>query len=146
MAVHCWSKSNRLLSLLSSKRGDLKRGGSVVTEFTISFEGTSVAQANADAQSLETQINRAAPEVETTVRRTDPNAQDFGASLVLVLGTPAMIALAKGIADWLRLRATATTKLKVCDKNGNVILTVDAATSGDVRALVEGTLKDHLNG
>lgn len=115
-------------------------------ELTLSIEAVSVAQANSDAQSLEKQINLAAPAVDTKIVRSDPNAQDFGATLVLVLGTPAVIALAKGIADWLKARATGTTSLKLRDKAGNVILEVDAATSGDVRALVEGTLKEHLGG
>jgi hypothetical protein len=117
-----------------------------MTEFSLSIEGVNVAQANSDVQSLEKQINLAAPAVDTKVVRSDPNAQDFGATLVLVLGTPAIIALAKGIADWLKARATGTTSLKLHDKDGNLILEVDAATSSDVRVLVEGALKEHLGG
>lgn len=117
-----------------------------MTELTISVEGVSVAQANADAQSLEKLINLAAPTVETSVVRTDANAQDFGATLVLVLGTPALIAFAKGIADWLKMRASGTTNLKLRNKDGKVILEVGSATSGDVRKLLEGALRDHLGG
>lgn len=112
-----------------------------MTQLTIEIEGSSVAKATSDAQSLENQINLVAPLVSTKLVRSDPSAQDFGSSLVLVLGTPAVIALAKGIADWLKTRATGTTSLKLYDKTG-LVLEISSATSGDVRALVEGKLKE----
>ena len=43
-----------------------------------------------------------APDVDVTLTKDDATNQDFGATLVLVLGTPAVLALANGIASYLK--------------------------------------------
>lgn len=45
-------------------------------------------------------LNKALDMDQTGVRRTDDEAQDFGATLVAVLGTPAVIYLAIAIKRW----------------------------------------------
>jgi len=76
-------------------------------EFEIRFEGLSLADAGKMANKLRDELARTLPEHAPEIRKDDPSNQDFGATLVLVLGTPAVLALANGIASWLkRNRAT----------------------------------------
>jgi hypothetical protein len=76
--------------------------------FGISFENLTAAEANRAALSLESALlDLGLPDVAIHLQKTSANTQDFGATLVLALGTGASVALAKGIADWLRRRADA---------------------------------------
>ena len=45
--------------------------------------------------------------------RSNPEAQDFGATLVLVLGTTAATAIAEGIRTWLARNSGASIELEV---------------------------------
>ena len=112
----------------------------MTTELLLSFETDNLALANENADALAQHLQMAAPTVTTERRRSDPNAQDFGATLVLILGTPAIAALAKGVADWLRMNQDANAKLVIRDKQGHAIVEIDNVRSGDVRALLEGRL------
>lgn len=47
----------------------------------------------------------------TAVARTDPQAMDFGATLIAVLGTPAIIILARAIKSWAERTGTTTIAL-----------------------------------
>ncbi len=114
----------------------------MATELMLTFETETAAQANQYAADLAQHLKAAAPAVDARQRRTDPNAQDFGASIVLILGAPAVVALAKGIADWLRMSQTAKSKLVIRDKNRNTVIEIDNARSSDLRALLEGKLGD----
>jgi hypothetical protein len=49
-------------------------------------------------------------------KRDDPSTQDFGSTLVLVLGTPAVVAAATAIGNWLQLRAKASLTIETPDK------------------------------
>jgi len=42
------------------------------------------------------------PDISVSRKKDDATTQDFGATLVLVLGTPAVIAVASGIASFLK--------------------------------------------
>lgn len=68
--------------------------------YTIRFEGGDLAEANAYAEELRDTLLEAASDkdvkVDVHVRRDDPTTMDFGGTLVLVLGTPAVLAIAKG--------------------------------------------------
>jgi hypothetical protein len=105
-------------------------------ELTLSFEGADVAEANRFTAELAERLRDAEAPIDVRERRADPDAQDFGATLVLVLGTPAVIALAKGVSAWLEMRPNAKVTLKWTD--GTVI--ASGLTSADARAVIEQRL------
>src|SRR3712207_1802750 len=88
--------------------------------YVLSFEGASTADANRYAAELRELLLDADPTVRAAQRRDRPETQDFGATLVLVLGAPAAVAVAKGIESWLAKRNTA--RLTVTTDTGQVIL------------------------
>ena len=87
-------------------------------KFVIKVEGTSVAEAGQLLQDLRETVLDSHSDVSATLERDDPEAQDFGATLVLLLGTPAIIAVAKGIQEWLKLHHSAELRM---EKNGVVV-------------------------
>jgi hypothetical protein len=62
----------------------------------ISFEDCSQADAARFAQDLEQQLRETDPSTKVSFKKERPDSQDFGATLVLVFGTPVAIALARG--------------------------------------------------
>ena len=73
--------------------------------YIIRFDEISEADANRYAIELRNMILDASPDVEVERRRDNPSALDFGATLVLILGTPAATAvtsaIAQAIGNWL---------------------------------------------
>jgi len=64
-------------------------------------------------------------------QRTKPGSQDFGATLVLVLGTAAATAVAKGVRAW--LTAHTGTTIEITDERGHVLATnIDAKSAADI--------------
>ncbi len=111
------------------------------TELLISFPDESLDEAGSNIADLKEHLAMVAAGIETHQRRADPNAQDMGATLAIVLAAPAVVAVAKGIADWLKMRA-AKPKLVIRNKEGQSILELDNMSTGDVRALLEGKIGD----
>lgn len=72
--------------------------------FIITFDDVSPADANRYAEELREVLLDASPDVSVERKRENPSTQDFGTTLVLVLGTPAAVAIARAIANWLALR------------------------------------------
>jgi hypothetical protein len=104
--------------------------------FGISFENLSVAEANKAALSLESALlDLGLPDVKVQLQKASGNTQDFGATLVLVLGTGASVALAKGIADWLHRRADAASIIIVEMGENRVIAKGPAAQGFDAAAV-----------
>jgi hypothetical protein len=54
--------------------------------------------------------------------RSDPRTQDFGATLLLTVGPPVALALARGLQKWLAARNTSTVLVK-CGKDKEVRVT-----------------------
>ncbi|MBO0789549.1 MAG: hypothetical protein J2P36_01175 [Ktedonobacteraceae bacterium] len=72
--------------------------------YIITFDTADAADANRHAEELRQALLDASPDVEVYRRRDDPDTQDFGSTLVLLLGTPAAVAVAKAVGDFLALR------------------------------------------
>ncbi|MBC7527084.1 MAG: hypothetical protein H7308_06000 [Chthonomonadaceae bacterium] len=100
---------------------------------TIEFVGVSLAEANRFASEL-SQSLQGLPEVEVEQRRGSENTQDMGATLVLLFGTPAILAIAKGIQTYLSKRHDA--KITIKGPQGEVraenITSQDAITLAEV--------------
>ena len=69
---------------------------------TLRFEDVSVAEAGKKVAALREDLLDASTDISAEIRKEDSSTQDFGTTLVLVLGAPAVVAVAKGIADFLR--------------------------------------------
>ena len=71
-------------------------------------------------------------DIEVEKRRGNAYAQDFGSTLVLVLGTPSALAVATAIGNWLKLRHSAVIDI---EKDGHVH--AENITSKDAVHLIE---------
>ena len=73
--------------------------------YIIRFDEISEADANRYAIELRNMILDASPDVEVERKRDNPSTLDFGATLVLILGTPTATAvtsaIAQAIGNWL---------------------------------------------
>ena len=101
--------------------------------YTITFDDVSVADANRWSSELKESILDATPNVEVEQQRDNPYSQDLGTTLVLILGTPAIIAVAKAIGNWLTLRRQVSITIK--SPQGEIIGT--NLTSKDAMKLAE---------
>lgn len=82
-------------------------------EFMIRFEGLSSAESSVEAQRLQEMLADASPDIDVKLRHGRPESMDMGTTLVLLLGTPALIAAAKGFAAWLGQRGRRPGSLVV---------------------------------
>jgi hypothetical protein len=76
------------------------------TVIKIVFPGLDTEKANSEAEDLLSELKQSAEmhgkldQSRSRVARTSKEAMDFGATLVLVLGAPAMIILARAVKSW----------------------------------------------
>ncbi len=84
--------------------------------YIITFDTASSAEANHYAEELRQALLDASPDVEVHRRRDDPRTQDFGSTLVLLLGTPAAAATITAISNWLARRNQASITIKRADE------------------------------
>ena len=84
---------------------------------SITFPDLSDPEANESAQNLLDELRQDAelrPHLDighTIVARLDPEAQDFGVTLIAVLGTPAIVILAKAVKSWVERTGTSTIEI-----------------------------------
>jgi hypothetical protein len=69
--------------------------------YRIRFDNVSVADAATKAAQLRETLLQTGADLTARLEKHDSTTQDFGTTLVLVLGTPAALAIAKGIANYL---------------------------------------------
>jgi hypothetical protein len=101
--------------------------------YTIRFDGLEAADAGRAAESLRRTLQEVDPMIQAKRVRTDVEALDFGASLAVILATPAMLTLAKGISNW--LARTPTSKLTIIGADGKTI--VENIGAADAAELAE---------
>jgi hypothetical protein len=102
-------------------------------ELTLSFAGATADEGNRYASDLEAFLRDVDPSVQLERRRERSDSQDFGSTLVLVLGTTAVSALARGLAVWLQRNAGA----RIAVKNANGELVAEGLDSKDVARIVQ---------
>lgn len=91
-------------------------------ELLIRFDNTSQAQANQYASELqEDLLDLYLEDVSIEVVKEAEGTMDFGTTLAVVLGTPAVIALAKGIQVWLSKRPAAEIRIVKKKPDGEIV-------------------------
>ncbi|MHC2276377.1 hypothetical protein ACVME8_002988 [Bradyrhizobium diazoefficiens] len=105
----------------------------------ISFPDSSVGEANRLAVDLKNSLLRIASArglntaIRTTIEKQNETTQDFGASLGVILATPAVVAVAKGIHDWISAHGN---KVVIKHKHGDIIATGSSAKNIDIAETV----------
>jgi len=102
-------------------------------QIRICFNEVDVATAGNLAASLGEWVGGVDPTVSTQRQRTDPSTMDFGASLVVLFGAPAVVAVAKGIEGWLKAHHGA----KITIISGNRKAVVENITSDNAVKIAE---------
>src|SRR5579864_6770727 len=88
--------------------------------YTVTFEGVSPSDANRYAEELRNALLDATADITVQRKRENPQAQDFGSSLVLILGTPAAAAVVTAVGSWLQMRKNASLSWKSADGEINI--------------------------
>jgi len=99
--------------------------------FKIRFEDLTAADGNRAAAELQSMIEDSGIDAELVKDRQD--TQDFGATLVLVLGTEAAVILAKAIYRYVSKRGD---KVVIETADGKVVATGSAAANIDIAQTV----------
>jgi hypothetical protein len=109
------------------------------SRYIIRFDEMEPADAGRAADSLRRSIQEVDPTIEAKRIRTSDEAMDFGASLAVIIATPAVLALAKGISNW--LARTHTSKLTLIGPDGRTV--VENISSRDAADLAKKLLATH---
>lgn len=106
-------------------------------EIKIRFEELTVAEGGQRAEELRNDLLDigAIDNKDVQVAKDDPQTQDFGATLVLMLGAPAAVVLAKGIKDYLERRGGTIS----IESDGKVV--AKGVRGSDVARIVEAIFK-----
>lgn len=88
--------------------------------YIITFERMTPADANRYAEELRNALLDATTDITVQRKRENPQTQDFGSTLVLILGTPALSAVVTAVSQWLLRRRNASLTWKTAD--GEVIV------------------------
>jgi len=104
-------------------------------DIDISFAGTSSAEANVLAQELEVELREASSDIGIAIRKERQDAQDFGTTLILTLGTPVAVVVARSLSTFLKRNSGVNIRIS---RSGTVTATnldsKDAARIAEVMA------------
>ncbi|MGW0503078.1 hypothetical protein [Micromonospora sp. NPDC003241] len=111
----------------------------------IELVGVADAEAGRLAAELRDYLLDEDPDLVVDQVRSDPRTQDVGALLVFILATPAAVAVARGVQQWLARRATSEVVFR--SKTNQLKVTNLPARRAEVLALqlvalIEGTPGD----
>ena len=110
--------------------------------YTIKFNEEGLAQANIYSDELREVILELSAnkniEVEAEILRDSPTTMDFGGTLAIILGTSAVVEIAKGIGNWLSKRNSAS--ITIVAKNGKVV--VENISAKDASSLADRWLQN----
>jgi hypothetical protein len=109
-------------------------------EFEFSFDNCTPADAAVLAMALEEQFREDIPAAALSLRKDREDSQDFGATLVLVLGTPVAVVLARSIGAFLQRNSGASLTISA---SGEII--AKNLNSNDAARIAEAFAK-RLNG
>jgi hypothetical protein len=84
--------------------------------YLLSFEEVSSSEANRYAEELREALLDATTEIAMHRQRESPLTQDVGATLVLIMGTPALVAAVNAIGNWLQKRHSASLTIVTAEK------------------------------
>jgi hypothetical protein len=101
--------------------------------FLITLDGVTSDLASRYAGELQDELLDTSSEVTVDLKRDDSKAQDFGSTLVLVLGAPAVVVIARALGEYLQRRRGVTLTVKT--PAGEVI--AEKLTSKDAMRIVE---------
>lgn len=101
--------------------------------YIINFDNVSGREAQIYAEELRQMLLDTSPDISVDRRRDDPRTQDAGSTLVLILGAPAVVAIARAVGNWLTLRRQAGITIKT--DAGEIVAT--NLTSKDALTLAE---------
>jgi hypothetical protein len=109
--------------------------------FLIRFPTADDAEANQYANSLADHLRQEIPPatgLKAEPIRTNKESQDFGATVVLILGTAAATAVAKGIQAWLKGHTGAS--IEIVTKQGRVVArNIESKSAADIAAAFTNT-------
>lgn len=88
--------------------------------FVLGFAGASTAEANRYASDLVGTLRGLDQSLTAEQQRNRDDTQDFGSTVVLILGTASITALAKGVAAWLARHSGARLEISA---EGRVVAT-----------------------
>jgi hypothetical protein len=98
----------------------------VAHPFVIQFPELTRAEASVAASELAAELDGLCNDLEVRLVRLDEATQDLGTAIALVLGAPAAVIVARGIASFLSKRGTTAS---IETPHGRIVLTGDAVSS-----------------
>jgi hypothetical protein len=102
------------------------------SSYRLRLSGVSADKAQILAADLEDALLDADPSIEVTRQQERSDAQDFGAVLAIVLGAPAVVAIAESLGAWLQRHHEVVIRIETSDG----ILVVENVTAASAPELI----------
>lgn len=110
-------------------------------EFVIKFSELCFSQAGQKAMILLETLRSVSPDIQVRIVKNDSETMDLGSTLVLLFGTPAIIALAKGIAGFLARERPGTLLIKTKDEE--VVFSGASSDAATIAAAFTRAINQH---
>jgi Effector Associated Constant Component 1 len=100
-----------------------------IEKVSIRFPGVPGNEANGLATSLTEALRNLTPPVAVDRFKDDPNTQDMGTVLTIILGSAPAAAIAAGMASWMRMRRV---KVQITTNKETVEVSGDGANAAKI--------------